>query len=68
MPSKQLTILLSKEPLLRQVYEIINNIMNEVVHMASPSVTTIDAVDFIGVVKDERLDRFTLPSLLSRKV
>ena len=44
-----------KEPLLRQVYEIINNIMNEVVHMASPSVTTIDAVDFIGVVKDEKI-------------
>lgn len=44
-----------KEPLLRAVYVVVNNIMNEVVHMISPSVTTIDAVDFVEVVNDTKL-------------
>lgn len=40
-----------KEPLLRMVYRIVNNIYNEIVQMASEYVTTIDAVDFVETVE-----------------
>jgi hypothetical protein len=44
-----------KEPLLKQVYNIVNAIYNEVVQRASSSVTTIDAIDFVEVINDNKI-------------
>ena len=44
-----------KEPLLKKVYVIVNEIVNEIVHRVSDYVTTIDAVDFVEVVNDEEI-------------
>ena len=44
-----------KDELLRLAYQTSNWIFNEVVHRISPNVTTIDAVDFIGLVKDKEI-------------
>lgn len=45
-----------KEPLLRLTYNIVNNIYNEIVQRASTHVFTIDAVDFIEVVKLPKIE------------
>jgi len=44
-----------KEPLLRLVYRIINSIYNEIVNRVSNYVTTIDATDFVNIMKDEEI-------------
>jgi len=41
-----------KEPLLKKVYEIVNDIYNNIVLRVSEYMTAIDAVDFVEVVKD----------------
>jgi hypothetical protein len=40
-----------KEPLLRLTYRVVNDIYNEIVQRASAEVFTIDATDFVEVVK-----------------
>jgi hypothetical protein len=44
-----------KEPLLKLTYQIVNNIYNEIVQRVSSSVFTIDAVDFIEVIKSPEI-------------
>lgn len=42
---------ISKEPLLEMIYDITNNIHNEVTKMAEADVTSVDILDFIEVVE-----------------
>lgn len=44
-----------KEPLLRLVYKIVNTIYNEIVNRVSDYVTTIDATDFVNIIKDDEI-------------
>lgn len=46
---------INKEPLLKLTYQIVNNIYNEIVQRVSSSVFTIDAVDFIEVIKSPEI-------------
>lgn len=50
-----LTSYTSKHPLLKKIYQVIDYLHNELINMISPSVTTINAVDFIEVVKSEEI-------------
>lgn len=44
-----------KEPILREVYNVANLIFNDIVQRVSDSVTTLDAVDFVDIVKSEEI-------------
>lgn len=44
-----------KEPFLVCIYDIIDNIQNEIVGNAAPSVFTIDATDFVDVMKQPEI-------------
>lgn len=44
-----------KDPLAKLVYKIFNWIFNEIVQRASASVSTIDATDFIALIKSEEI-------------
>lgn len=44
-----------KEPLVKLIYKIIDLLQNEVLNMISPYVGTIDATDFVKVVKDPEI-------------
>lgn len=45
-----------KEPLLRKVQFVVNDIFNNIVNRISSYVSTIDATDFIEVVKDPKIE------------
>jgi hypothetical protein len=44
-----------KESLLRATYQTVNIIYNELIQRISPYVSTIDATDFVNLVKDDRI-------------
>ena len=44
-----------KEPLLKLIYQTVNNIYNEIVQRVSDSVSTIDATDFVSLVRDDAI-------------
>lgn len=46
-----------KEALLSKSYDIVNRVFNEIVHRVSDYVTTIDAMDFVRVIKDPDIER-----------
>lgn len=46
----------SKHPLLKKVYDVVDYLHNELVNMVSDHVTTINAVDFIDVVRSPEID------------
>lgn len=46
---------IDKEPYLRCIYDAIDNIQNEIVGNAAPSVFTIDATDFVDVAKNPEI-------------
>lgn len=46
-----------KNPLLKLTYEIVNNIYNEIVNRVSDYVSTIDACDFVEIVKNPEISK-----------
>ena len=44
-----------KEPLLKKIYQIVNDIYNEIIQRVSHSVMTMDAVDFVEVLKNPEI-------------
>lgn len=45
----------SKEPLLIRTYQIVNLIYNEIINRISAYVTTIDATDFVNIIKSDEI-------------
>ena len=55
--SNNLNYYYEKDSLLKRVYVVFNDIYNNIVQRVSDSVSTIDATDFIGVVKDAEISK-----------
>lgn len=45
-----------KEDLLKKCYVIVNDIFNNIIHRVSGHVATIDAVDFVRMIKDKQVE------------
>lgn len=50
--SNNLQFYYQKEPLLKLVFQIVNNIFNEIVNRVSDCVSTIDATDFVNIIRE----------------